>query len=112
MRPTAALDHHLDALRHDAGEVLVQPAAGDVGDAVHHALDAIVAKAPAGWPDVNPRRLQEGLADRPAQFLDVVVDLQPGHVEDDLPGEAVAVGVQPGGGQAQDHVVGGDRASR
>ena len=86
----------------------MQPAAGDVGDAVDHVLDAIITQHLPDRADINPRRLQERLAHGAAEFLDAVADLQAGDVEDDLTGEAVAVGMQAGRGQAQNHVAGHD----
>ena len=106
-RPT--LDHDLHARRNHAGQVLVQPAAGDVGDGMHRVLHAIVRQDLPDGPDVDPRGREQGLADRRAKLLDVVRDLVPADVEGDLAGQAVAVGVQAGGGEPQHDVAGRHR---
>ena len=55
--------------------------------------------------------VEQRLADRAAEFVDRIVELQAGDVEDDLAHQAVAVGVQAAGGDADDHVVGRDRSA-
>ena len=50
--------------------------------------------------------------DRLAELGHAVVHPQPERLEDDPPGQGVAVGVQAGGGQADQHVAGRDLARR
>ena len=87
----------------------MQAAAGDVGDAVHDVLHAVVRQHLSHRADVDLRRRQQRLAHRLAKLLDVIGHLRPGDVEDDLPGQAEAVRVQPGRGHADHQVVGLDR---
>ena len=58
--------------------------------------------------EVRPVRAQQGFADRLAKVGNVTVDgeLQP--IEHDLPGQRVAVGVQPRGRQSEQHIADGD----
>ena len=109
--PAAALDDDLHALRNDAGQIFVQSAAGDVGDAVHHVLHAIVVQHLPDRLGVEDGRLQKRFADRAAEFFDVVADGMFGDVEHDFPREAVAVGMQARRGDADDRVARLDRAA-
>ena len=76
---------------------------------MHHALHAVIAQHLSHGPNVNLRQRQQGLADRLAKLLDVIADAVLGDVENDSPGEAVAVRVQAGRGDADGHVVRLDR---
>ena len=54
-------------------------------------------------------QLQQLVARRAAQFVNRVSRAVPGHFEQQLARQRVAVGVQPGGGQPEQHVAGADR---
>ena len=90
------------------GRVVDQAAAGDVGDPVDDPLDPVMAVDRLHGPDVDPGRLEELVGDGPAQLGDERVGRQPGVVEGDLAGQAVAVGVQARAGQADDLVARAD----
>ena len=110
--PAATVDDNLHAGRNHAGQVLVQPAAGDVGDGMHDVLHAIVRQYLPHGPDVDPRGREQGLADRRAKLLDAVRDLVPADLKGDLAGQAVTVGMQAAGGKPQHGVAGRYRACR
>ncbi len=107
--PAAAVDRGGDARGQDAGQVFVQSAAGDVGDAVDHALYLVVREHAADGPGVDRRRPQEDFADGRAARFDAIVDFEPGDVEHDLSHQAVAVGVDAVRGDAEHDVAGRDR---
>ena len=108
-RPTAAIDDDLGTIGHDPGKVLAQAAARDVRDAVDHVLHLVVGQHAADRADVEPRGRKHRLAYRLAQLLDAIGCLMAGDLEDDLAGEAVAVGVQAGRGQPEHDVAGDNR---
>ena len=110
-RPRPAAEADGAALGKDARRVIDQAAAGDVGDAVHDPLDPVVAVDRLDGPHVDPRGLEQLVGHGPAQLVDEGVGRQAGVLEDDLPRQAVAVGMQARAGQADDLVAGADVAA-
>ena len=83
-----------------AGQVRGQATAGDVGVGVH-------ADPPGEFQAgerVDPGRLQQFLAEGPAELGDLAVQRPAGLVQQDVPDQRVPVRVQSGGGQ-RDHRV-------
>ena len=93
--PAAAAEFDLEVVWHDAAEVFLYPAAGDVGDPVHDLLHAVVAKHAADRAGVETGGGEQDVSHPPVvEFGDRVVAAEPGHLKDDLPHKAVAVGVE------------------
>jgi hypothetical protein len=77
-----------------------------VGDAVNDLLHAVVAEHRLHGPGIEPSGLEQEFVDRPVtQTRDAVGPLEPAHLEDGLPHEAVAVGVKAARGDADGDVV-------
>ena len=68
--PRPASEANGAAFGQDPRRVVDQAAAGDVGDAVHDPLDAVMAIDRLDGPDVDPGRLEELVGDGPAQLGD------------------------------------------
>ena len=94
--PAGPVDPHLAPTPGiDPGQVVGQPAAGDVADRVH--LDRVDQRQAVGG--VDPGGLEQLLAEGPAELGHVSVQASSAAtVEEDVPDQRVAVGVQPGGG--------------
>ena len=56
-RSTLKLDLHM--VGHDPGQIFDQAAAGDVGDAVHDLLHAVVTEHRLHRPGIEPRRFEQ-----------------------------------------------------
>ena len=100
--PGRPIDPHLTRAGKDPGQVAGQPAAGDVAQRVH--LDGVDQRQAVRG--VDPGRLQQLLAEGAAELGDVAVQRPAGAVEEDVPDQRVAVGVQAGGRQGEHHVAG------
>ncbi len=98
-RPRPAAQPDGAALRQDARRVVDQSAAGDVGDAVHDPLDPVVPVDGLDGRHVDPRRLEQLVGDGPAELRDERLGRQARLLEDDLPRQAVAIGMQARAGQ-------------
>src|SRR5699024_11952555 len=88
------------ALRDHAGHVAGQSTTGDVAEHVHLALGD-ERQAVLG---VDACRLEQFLTEGASEILDVGIHGQPRGVEEDVAGQGVAVGVQAGGGHADDDI--------
>ena len=82
--PRSAVKPDSTAVGKDARGVIDQSAAGDMGDAVDDAFNAVVVVDRLDGPDVDPRGGQELVGDGLAQGIDVGVRGEAGVVEDDL----------------------------
>ncbi len=90
-----------EALRQAPGQIFVEAAAGDVADALHrHGVQAGQHRL-----DIDAGGGQQGLAQGGAQLVGVDAQVRVLHVED-LAHQGVAVGVDAGGGQGDDHISG------
>src|SRR3990170_1541489 len=107
--PRSLAKHDLPALRQNPLDILHQTAARDMRQAAYDVFDAIVLQDVLDGPHVDSGRLQEHVRRCAAQLAYFFADLQPGGLEEHLPGQTVAVGVQPGGRQAQHRVAAANR---
>ena len=105
--PAAAAEFDLEVVWHDAAEVFLDPAAGDVGDPVHDLLYTVVAKHAADRAGVETGGGEQDVGHPPVvEFGDRVVAAEPGHLKDDLPHKAVAVGVESARRETDRYVAG------
>ena len=88
----------------NARRVIGDASAGDVRGAFE---DFFVVEGAQGL-EVTAVQLQEFLGDGGAQFVELRVHIVAGDFEEKLAGQRVAVGVEAGGGQAEQHVAGLD----
>ena len=113
--PCAAHDDGVAVVRQHAGDVVHKPAAGDV----HEALDAPRTtrtlvdffQQPLHERPVAHVHLEQLVGDADAEAGQFARRLEFHLVEEDVPGEGVAVGVQAGGGDTDEFVAGADVAS-
>ena len=103
-RPGAPLDHGLQAGGQHPLQVAGQPAAGDVGEGAHVGLGGD-RQAVAG---VDPGGHHNIIKNTVAELLDVAGQRHPADLEQHVPGEGVAVGVQAGRGHGHEDVAGAD----
>ena len=102
---------HAQAVRDDAGNVVVEAAAGDVDKSAHRGAPAGLPGRPHGGK-VTAVDGQQRVADGgPSQLGRRIGHAQPGLVEQDGPRQRVAVGVQAGAGQSPHAVLGPHRAA-
>ena len=106
--PGAELDFGIDVVGQDARDVVDEPAAGDVGDA----LDLDFGADFADLRQVKSVGAQQFLAERRAQSAGARLEPAAELVEEDFAREREAVGVEAGGRQADDDVAGADRFCR
>ena len=98
--PGGEVDDGAHALGDDAGEVLRDAAAGDVG----HAADDFCAGELFDDGEVAAVGAHEGGAGLVLELVDVLLGAVFGDFEEELAGEGVAVGVEAVGGQADEDV--------
>ena len=92
------------AFGQDAGQVFGDAAAGDVG---HAGGEAGVGQF-LGDGQIAAMDLHEGCAGFVVDGSDVLAGFVAGYLEEELAGEGIAVGVEAGGGQADEDVAGSD----
>ncbi len=106
--PALAVDRHAAVFGDDSDEVVGDAASRDVCEAVDRGVALELLEQADDWFGVDFGRFEESLTDCAVEFGDVGVDFQLGDLEDGFADEAVAVGVEAGGGDADHRVAGAD----
>ncbi len=106
--PGVPADFGAEPFGEDARDVARNPAARDVGHAMHDPLALVMIQDTKHRPRVKPRRLEQLVGHPDAEAGNLVAHRQPRRLEHDLADEAVTVGVDAARGQAEDDVAGGD----
>ena len=99
------VDDRRGAVRQHARQVVGDPAAGDV----RHRLDAAAVEQRTDHRQVRAVRLEQRVADGAAELRHMTIDPQAQMLEHDPARQRVAVGVQPGRRNADQHVADGHR---
>lgn len=73
---------------------------------MHHTVDVKHTDERKTNARVEPRRRQEFLADRSAEFRHVLIPLEALVLKDNFTHQRVAVGVNPRGGQTEQYITG------
>ena len=88
--PGCPIDHRLHAIGQHPREIGRESAAGDVRQRVH--LDGVDQREAARR--IDPGRLKQLLAERAPELVDVPLQRPAGPLEEDVPDERIAVGMQ------------------
>ena len=105
--PGPRIDGRSRAFRQHTWKVFRDAAAGDVGHALHQ--PPLEQRPDRG--QIGPVGSQQGVPNGGADFRDECVVAKAGSIEQHLPGERVAVGVQAGGRQPYQRVAGDNRST-